>query len=137
MMQPELPLVYPPVRQNETSPQYRLPRLWKAVFILLLTYSLVVSAIIYGKISKTHAETPTAPVIVAAGPAEENTAATAVGTNQVRMSATVPGWYDVIEIDNENLLLKTNMQVWVNGREFIRCGDDNGQRTAYTSLLDF
>ena len=54
----------------------------------------------------------------------------------VKMTATVAGWYDVEEIDNTNIHVKTNMKVWVNGREFIRC-DDCEQEKMDPSLLEF
>ena len=134
MVQLELPLVYSGANELANPLKYQLPLRWKAVFVLLLMYSILISAVVYGKVTSTHAET--APVKTVKVEKPEETAPTLVGTGQVKMTATVPGWYDVIEMDNANLLLKTNMKVWVNGREFIRC-DDCDQQSMDTSLLDF
>jgi hypothetical protein len=134
MEQLELPLNYQPVYQKAIPDHYRLPLVWKAVFILLVIYTVISSAVIYNKIKETSAQTAqiqAAPII-----RESVTTPAVAGTGQVTMTATVPGWYEIERLDNANLLLKTNMQVWVNGREFIRC-DDCEQDTLGSSLLDF
>ena len=138
MVQLELPLVYPRVRWSANPPGYELPLRWKAVFILLLIYAMITSAIVYDKITQTRAETArpevkATPAIIDNQAVGESTAPVAAG--QVRMTATVPGWYDVVELDNANLLIKTNMQVWVNGREFIRC--DDCDQEINPDLVDF
>lgn len=134
MVQLELPLAFKPVVQVANPQNYRLPQLWKAVFVLLLIYSLALSSVIFINPPETQAET--------AGAFEDNAANTPetldlpIATGQVKMTATVPGWYEIERLDNENLLIKSNMQVWVNGREFIRCdGCDQGKLDP--SLLDF
>lgn len=40
---------------------------------------------------------------------------------KVNMSATVAGWFKTNQIDNKNLSVTTNMTVWVNGRQFVKC----------------
>jgi hypothetical protein len=148
MVQPELPLAYPKVRLIANRKKYELPLRWKAVFVLLLIYTVVLTSIAYVKATQTPEET--SPVHsdnvqanAAAVPVNKENVRTNAETapvssvgGQVKMTATVPGWYDVVEIDNANILVKTNMKVWVNGREFIRC-DDCGQRTTDPSLLDY
>ena len=119
MIQLKLPLVYEKVHLVDKTKKHQLPLRWKVVFVLLLIYSIALSTITYVRANQPQTETVQVPA----------------GAARVKMTATVPGWYDVTEIDNVNLLLKTNMKVWVNGREFIRCSDC-GQRTN-PSLLDF
>ena len=38
-----------------------------------------------------------------------------------KMSASVAGWFKTYRIDNENLSITTNMTVWVNGTQFVKC----------------
>ena len=134
MVQAELPLVYQEVHQIDKSPKYKLPLSWKAVFVLLLIYGVALSTITYVRATQTPAESGSTPVVAAKSPSE---AAPVLSANaRVKMTATVPGWYDVEEIDNTNILIKTNMKVWVNGREFIRC-DDCGQEKMDPSLLEY
>ena len=117
MVQLELLLAYQPVRK---SPRYQLPLRWKAVFVLLIIYSIALSTITYVRATQSPAEA--APMV--AGAFEEQTetapAAAALGSGQVRMTARVNGWYDIEEIDNTTIQVKTNMKVWVNGNEFVR-----------------
>lgn len=40
---------------------------------------------------------------------------------QTTVGATVVGWFKTEQIDNSNLSLATNMNVWVNGRQFVIC----------------
>ena len=133
MVQAELPLVYNRVHLIGKSPRYELPLEWKAVFVLLIIYSLAISTITY--VRATAAPVGTAPVAEAAQ-VIANTTPDIAASAEVKMTATVPGWYDVEEIDNTNILIKTNMKVWVNGREFIRC-DDCNQKKMDPSLLEY
>ncbi len=132
-----LPLTCATVRERPIPAKFTLPLRWKAVFIFLILYALVASAIIYGKISGTSAETAPLPTPAAntAASVSADAESPAAGTAQVTMTATVPGWYETARIDNTNLLVKTNMRVWVNGREFIRCDQGAGQAVDQ-SLLD-
>lgn len=43
--------------------------------------------------------------------------------SQIKVQATVAGWFKAERIDNENVGLATNMDVWVNGRQFMICTD--------------
>lgn len=40
---------------------------------------------------------------------------------KINMSAAVAGWFTTEQIDNTNLSITTNMTVWVNGTQFIKC----------------
>lgn len=42
---------------------------------------------------------------------------------QVNVIATVSGWFKAEQVDNETVSLATNMNVWVNGRQFVVCKD--------------
>lgn len=44
---------------------------------------------------------------------------------QVNMSAAVAGWFQTKQIDNENLSVTTNMNVYVNGRQYVRCAEND------------
>ena len=128
MVQAELPLVYDQVHQIDFLKKYQLPLRWKAVFVLLIIYSITISTLTYVEATQTRSETAKVPVVT-------NTEQ-AASSARVKMTATVAGWYEVEEIDNENIHLKTNMKVWVNGREFIRC-DDCEQEKMVPSLLEY
>lgn len=41
--------------------------------------------------------------------------------DQVSVRASVAGWFKVKQFDNEKIGLVTNMDVWVNGRQFVVC----------------
>ncbi len=102
---------------------------------MLIIYSITISTLTYVEATQTRSETAKVPVVKIT----EQPASAVRGhaeSAQVKMTATVAGWYDVVEIDNENIHVKTNMKVWVNGREFIRC-DDCGQEKMNPSLLEF
>lgn len=40
---------------------------------------------------------------------------------KINMSAAVAGWFATEQIDNTNLSITTNMTVWVNGTQFVKC----------------
>ena len=44
---------------------------------------------------------------------------------QVNMSATIAGWFETKQLDNENLSVTTNMNVFVNGRQYVRCTEND------------
>ena len=128
MVQAELPIVYARVYQIDFLKKYQLPLRWKAVFVLLIIYSIVLSTITYVEATQTRSETAKVPVVTNTEPPTSSA--------KVKMTATVPGWYEIEEIDNENIHIKTNMKVWVNGREFIRC-DNCEQEKMDPPLLEF
>jgi hypothetical protein len=43
--------------------------------------------------------------------------------SRVNVIATVSGWFKAEQVDNETVSLATNMNVWVNGRQFVVCRD--------------
>ena len=126
MVQLELPLAYPEQKKTETKKKYRLPIKWQAVFVLLLIYSLTLSGIVFKDGRETKAEAPHTPKISVEAVTE---------SAQVKMIARVNGWYKVSEVDNENLSVSTNMNVWVNGREFVRLKD--GSQEFDPNLVEF
>jgi len=133
-----LPEAQPEMRLIQQPRKYRLPLGWKAIFIILILYSASLSAVIFFKASSTYAKT-TQPLkqdqTAVLRPDLKAPQAHSAGT-QVKMTASVNGWYDILRIDNKNILVKTNMKVWVNDKEFIRC-NDCGQRTTESNLLEF
>jgi len=36
--------------------------------------------------------------------------------NKVKMTSTVAGWYEITKISNERIDIKTNMQIYINGK---------------------
>jgi hypothetical protein len=134
MVQPELPFAYEKVRSVDKK-NYQLPLRWKAVFVLLIIYSIALSTVTYVRATQSPAQA--APQVAGAFEAQTEPAPTAaLGSGQVKMKAKVLGWYDVLEMDSTNIIVKTNMKVWVNGRAFVRC-DDCGQEKLDSSLLDY
>jgi hypothetical protein len=43
---------------------------------------------------------------------------------RVQVLATVAGWFNVRQINPQNIAISTNMAVWVNGTKFIKCANE-------------
>ncbi len=102
---------------------------------MLIIYIIILSTITFATATQSYTKTGKVLGVNEQVPAAANLEQSSQAA-QVKMTATVAGWYEVEEIDNENIHVKTNMKVWVNGREFIRC-DDCDQSKLDPSLLEF